>query len=168
MQDAENILIRICDLKRISQFCLILISIFSLTACGIMQKTVVKEKSKGQEVVETASKQLGRRFIMGGDSPRKGFDCSGLLWWAYHKHGINIPRISVHQLKAGKNIDYKDIEPGDIIIFRTNRGPHGLHTGLYSGNGLFIHSSSKMKKVRKEKLDTEYWRKRLIAVRRPF
>lgn len=122
--------------------------------------------TRGANVIETAQSQMGKKYRPGGASPQKGFDCSGLVWWSYKQHGINVPRITSDQAKTGKAVPKKLARPGDIVIFRTGNSPRGLHSGLYCGNGSFIHSPGKGKKVCLDKLTGSYWKDRLVAVRR--
>ena len=102
---------------------------------------------------------------MGGASPSRGFDCSGLIWWAYRQNGLKVPRVTVDQARAGYAVPKSAPRPGDIMVFRTSSGPRGLHTGIYAGNNTFIHSPSRGKTVRRENMEP-YWGNRLIAVRR--
>ena len=103
--------------------------------------------------------------ISGGTTPR-GFDCSGLIWWAYRKHGITIPRLTEDQAKVGISVKKHAVQPGDIIIFKTCKGRSGLHTGMYTGNGQFIHSPTKGKRVRHDHMENTYWKKKLYVIRR--
>lgn len=120
----------------------------------------------GQKIVKTAYSQMGQRYRYGGDSPQKGFDCSGLIWWTYKKHGIPVPRITTDQASAGKPVPRSQAKPGDIVVFRTGTSPRGLHTGIYSGNGTFIHSPRRGERVRMESMDIPYWDRTFIGVRR--
>ena len=115
---------------------------------------------------QTARSQIGAHYRLGGTTP-KGFDCSGLIWWAYRQHGINVPRVTDAQAKAGYGVGRGiAMRPGDILVFDTNRGRTGLHTALYTGNGRFVHSPTSGKRVREDSLAQEYWKKRLIRIRR--
>lgn len=122
--------------------------------------------AKAQHVVTTAHKAMGTKYRSGGDAPHKGFDCSGLIWWAYHKNGIAVPRITRDQAIAGISVPQHKARHGDIVVFRTRQGPQGLHTGMYAGDGNFIHSPRKGERVRMESLEIPYWRDKLVAVRR--
>lgn len=115
------------------------------------------------KVVTTAYSQMGKAYRLGGASPAKGFDCSGLLYWAYRKNGVNVPRVSHEQARAGTGVSPSRARPGDIVVFRT--GARNLHTGMYIGNNSFIHSPSSGGRVRIESMDVNYWKKRLVAVR---
>jgi cell wall-associated NlpC family hydrolase len=118
------------------------------------------------KVVRTAYAQMGTKYRYGGASPRKGFDCSGLIWWTYRQHGINIPRIARKQAKSGHKVAVRNVRLGDIVVFRTGWSPRSLHTGIYAGGNSFIHSPSSGKRVRLSSMKAPYWRKRLVSVRR--
>lgn len=117
------------------------------------------------KIVKTAYSQLGKKYSPGNATPKKGFDCSGLVWWSYKQHGIKVPRITTDQARTGMKIPPKLAMAGDIMVFRVSNSPRGLHTGIYTGAGKFIHSPSSGKKVCIEALKP-YWNKKLIAIRR--
>ena len=146
-----------------------LLAILLLGGCGFFgQKTVDSGPGsvKAHKVVRTAYSQMGRQYRSGGASPHKGFDCSGLIWWAYRQHGVKVPRITTDQARAGQAVPKARPRPGDIVVFRTGNSPRGLHTGIYAGGGSFIHSPRKGERVRMESLNIPYWKSKLIAVRR--
>lgn len=121
--------------------------------------------SKGLQIVNTAKSQLGVRYILGGASP-KGFDCSGLIWWAYKQHGIAIPRVTRDQAYAGRAVSLNALQPADIIVFAQAGAPNSLHTALYIGNNEFIHSPNSKSHVRIESLTSTYWKKYFALARR--
>ena len=123
-----------------------------------------RDRASGQSVVKTARSAIGTPYVRGGRNPG-GFDCSGLIWWAYRQNGLKVPRVTVDQARAGYAVPKSSPRPGDIMVFRTSSGPRGLHTGIYAGNNTFIHSPSRGKTVRRENMQP-YWGNRLIAVRR--
>ncbi|MDR2727273.1 MAG: C40 family peptidase [Deltaproteobacteria bacterium] len=141
-----------------------------LSGCGLKQvvppgkRTEELAPAKANQVVATVRKQIGVHYRYGGSTPR-GFDCSGLIWWGYKQHGINVPRVAADQATTGRGVSVSAALPGDILVFRTTSG---LHTGLYAGNGVFIHAPSSGKRVREESLKSTYWRPRLTAVRRVY
>lgn len=153
-------------------FLLVLVIIYFNMLGGCSSKKVIvgehclrKNTLLTQHIVKTAQSQLGTRYILGGTSPR-GFDCSGLVWWAYKKHGICIPRLTEDQARAGIAVKFYAIQPGDIIIFKTRKGRSGLHSGLYTGSGKFIHSPKSGKHVRHDKVEDSYWKSKLHTIRR--
>ncbi len=145
---------------------LLLCTCFFLGACG--SKKVDSPNvavSKGVAITKTAKSQLGKYYKFGGTSPKTGFDCSGLIQWAYKQHGVKVPRQTVAQAKAGKRIKSTKARPGDIIVFKTRGSGTGLHTGIYVGDNKFIHSPRTGAKVRIESLN-KYWKPKLVSVRR--
>ena len=121
--------------------------------------------SKVSDVIKTAKSYIGTPYVFGGTTP-KGFDCSGLIWWTYKQHGLRIPRVTADQAKAGHKVAAAHARPGDIVVFRTDSSPRGLHTGIYAGGDSFIHSPSAGKKVSMASMKSPYWRDRLVSVRR--
>jgi len=140
----------------------------SITGCGFFASNAVRppDSVRTHKVVRTAYAQMGKKYRLGGASPQKGFDCSGLVWWSYKQHGITVPRISAEQARTGRKVAQKAARPGDIVVFRTGNSPRGLHTGIYAGGHKFIHSPSKGKTVCMDSLAQGYWRDSLISIRR--
>jgi hypothetical protein len=119
----------------------------------------------GQEICATARTALGVRYKTGGSQPATGFDCSGLVHWIFAQHGIDLPRTAKEQTFAGIGVARKKLRPGDVVVFKIS-GRNNLHTGVYTGNGKFIHSPSSGKKVREDTLESKYWKPRFLAARR--
>ncbi|WP_459934765.1 C40 family peptidase [Fundidesulfovibrio butyratiphilus] len=128
---------------------------------GPQRRQVYKES-----VLETARQQIGVPYRSGGESPREGFDCSGLVQWTYARHGVKLPRRTEDQLKAGRPVSKSDLIPGDLVFFNVSRKRWGLHVGIYSGKGRFIHSPTPGSRVREESLDIRYWVRTYIGARR--
>jgi peptidoglycan DL-endopeptidase CwlO len=82
-----------------------------------------------------AMTQLGRAYHYSGYSPATGFDCSGLVSWAFSKAGHDIPHQSAAIWSLGKRVPLTAVMPGDIVSF----GGQG-HIGIYLGRGLYVHS----------------------------
>ena len=117
----------------------------------------------GKAISRTAHKAVGVSYKPGGNSPKSGFDCSGLVCWAYAQNGVSVPRTTVEQNRMGTRVSKSNLQPGDVVVFQIRRG---LHTGIYTGNGKFIHSPSRGKKVREEDMNQKYWKDKFIAGRR--
>ena len=115
-------------------------------------------------VIATIRNMIGAPYQYGGITP-SGFDCSGLVWYSHKRAGIQIPRTASQQYKAGRKISAGDLEPGDLLFFRISR-TRTEHVATYIGNGVFVHAPSSGKKVTTERLDSPYWNKRLLGVRR--
>lgn len=124
------------------------------------------EQNIRRGIVEAAKKNIGSKYKFGGTTPQTGFDCSGLILWSYLQYGIQIPRTTWEQMKAGQAVKEESLEPSDILVFKMRRrGRTRYHTGLYAGEGKFIHSPRTGKKIHISSL-TEYWKKRLVSARR--
>ena len=122
-------------------------------------------KASGPNVVATAKTQLGKPYKYGGTSPKTGFDCSGLILWSYSQYGVKVPRLARDQAKTGKAVKKSQLRHGDIVVFRIS-GRSGIHTGIYSGNGKFVHSPSSGKRIREDSINTDYWKRRYVSGRR--
>lgn len=139
---------------------------FLLAGCGFFGANYdVPPRAGDNKILASACTQMGKKYCPGGSSPKKGFDCSGLVWWSYNQNGINVPRITADQARAGRKIPPKLAKAGDIMVFKVKNSPRGLHTGIYAGNDTFIHSPSSGKRVCLATLKP-YWQNKLIAVRR--
>ncbi|MEO8479197.1 MAG: C40 family peptidase [Gemmatimonadota bacterium] len=122
-------------------------------------------------VVSTALEEMGQPYVWGGTGDGSGgFDCSGLIYYAYGQHGIRIPRTSASQAGAGIPIrrDIDELLPGDILTFAVD-GDKISHVGLYVGEGRFIHSAAKgvsISRLAEDDPTGRYWLRRWVGVRR--
>ena len=121
-------------------------------------------------VVETALAVMGAPYDWGG-TDQNGFDCSGLIQYAYGQHGVVLPRISRDQMRMGAAVDREAgaLRPGDVLGFSADRSSRITHVGLYVGEGQFIHSSStgvKVSSLGAEDPDSRWWRDRWVGARR--
>ncbi|MDO5537425.1 MAG: C40 family peptidase [Desulfovibrionaceae bacterium] len=137
-----------------------------LSGCGFLGSSPDDGMAtpQAQKAVQAAYSQVGKPYRLGGASPRQGFDCSGLIYWAYKSNGVKVPRRTSDQIRAGYGVSRDDTLPGDIVVFRM--GARALHTGMYAGGNSFIHSPRKGSNVRMESLSKPYWSKRLVSIRR--
>lgn len=118
------------------------------------------------DVVAEAKRYLGVRYIYGGETTR-GFDCSGFVYYVYKKvEGVTLPRVSSAQASVGVKVDKSELQPGDLVFFRTGRSTRINHAGIYIGNGQFIHASSGGGQVRIDSLSDGYYSKRFVTARR--
>lgn len=124
-----------------------------------------KENSGEASVVKTALSYHGARYAYGGLSSR-GFDCSGFVKYVYQKHGINLPHSAGAQFNYGKPLSKSELQPGDLVFFRTGRSRGINHVGIYIGNGKFIHASSARGRVRIDSLNEGYYKARYLGARR--
>jgi hypothetical protein len=98
-------------------------------------------------IVARARAQLGRRYRHGGETPARGFDCSGLVSWVLATFRVDVPRTAAQQSVVGAEVpmDTSALRPGDLLTF--GRGRRVTHIGIYVGNGRFVHASSRAGRV---------------------
>jgi cell wall-associated NlpC family hydrolase len=138
------------------------------------KKTIIAKKgqtssNKGKGVpgvVGTALSYQGTRYSYGGLSSR-GFDCSGFVKYVYQRHGLNLPHNAAGQYGYGKPVSKGELQPGDLVFFRTGRSRGINHVGIYIGNGKFIHASSAKGRVKIDSLNEGYYKARFVGARRP-
>jgi cell wall-associated NlpC family hydrolase len=96
------------------------------------------ERGLGSVIVAEAETYLGTPYVWGGENPRSGFDCSGLVQWVYAEAGISLPRVAQDQYDAGPHLAAgATLYPGDLVFFGS--GPSAVeHVGIYVGNGDMI------------------------------
>jgi hypothetical protein len=122
-------------------------------------------------IVATAAAAMGRPYEFGGTGENgEGFDCSGLIQYAFSKHGIALPRVSTDQAREGTKVDRKAelLKPADLLTF-SNRGGKVTHVGLYIGGGRFIHSATRGVQVSTLSAGDPYgrwWYTRWVGVQR--
>ena len=107
----------------------------------------------------------GTPYVLGG-SGRKGVDCSGFVQTTFFdRFGIKLPRQTKEQANYGQYIDKADIQTGDLVFFKTGRGPNGYHVGSYVKEDKFLHASTKGGVIYSS-LNSDYWRKAYWQARR--
>ncbi|OBJ49765.1 peptidoglycan hydrolase RipC [Mycobacterium sp. 1423905.2] len=89
------------------------------------------------QVVQAALTQVGSPYVWGGAAPG-GFDCSGLVMWAFQQAGIALPHSSQALAHGGQPVNLSDLQPGDVLTFYSDAS----HTGIYVGDGMMVHSST--------------------------
>jgi peptidoglycan DL-endopeptidase CwlO len=91
--------------------------------------------ARAAAAVAAARAALGRPYVWGANGPA-GFDCSGLMQWAYAQAGVALPRTSQGQRYAGRQIPFSQARPGDLVTYRSDAS----HVAMYMGNGQVIHA----------------------------
>ena len=97
----------------------------------------------GMAAVQAAVSQLGVPYVFGGEQPGVGFDCSGLVQWAWGQAGVTIPRTTETEWPALTHVSLDALEPGDLLFYRnldndaSPANPDGLvdHVVMYTGSG---------------------------------
>lgn len=153
---------------------LVCCSMATLVACSTSSTKNSRINYKGQindpiMAIALLSEQqyewAGTPYVLGG-SGRKGVDCSGFVQTTFFdRFGIKLPRQTKEQANYGQYIDKADIQTGDLVFFKTGRGPNGYHVGIYVKEDKFLHASTKGGVIYSS-LNSDYWRKAYWQARR--
>ncbi|WP_059103030.1 C40 family peptidase [Shouchella shacheensis] len=102
---------------------------------------------EAEDLIEDGKQFLGLPYLWAGVSGF-GFDCSGFTHSLYKAHGIEIPRDSGDQAKAGTFVEREDWQTGDLLFFARDGGTGTVHhVGMYIGDGEMIHAPNSAKTV---------------------
>lgn len=116
-------------------------------------------------LVSSAMGFIGVAYRFGGTTPR-GFDCSGFMQYVFRKaFAVNLPRVSAEQAKVGVHVSRNNLQPGDMVFFRT-AGKRISHVGMYVGGNRFIHAPRTGKRIEITSLGNQYWSARYATARR--
>lgn len=113
--------------------------------------------------------QIGKPYRWGGTSPRTGFDCSGLVYYAYKDLvKFRIPRTAneMYHLRDAAAVDRGELQSGDLVFFRTRGRGTADHVGVYVGNGKFIQSPRTGRDIQITSLSEDYWQRHYVGARR--
>jgi cell wall-associated NlpC family hydrolase len=90
----------------------------------------------GMQAFAAAKSQIGVPYVWGGESPRSGFDCSGLTQWSWAQAGISIPRTASEQYAALPHVSLTALQPGDLLFYYNLDGDDQVdHVVMYGGSG---------------------------------
>lgn len=123
--------------------------------------------TSSSDVVNYATQYLGYPYVVGGKNPTTGFDCSGFTRYVFLNFGYSLGSTAASQNSVGDEISRSDLEPGDLILF-LNEAKTGIgHTGIYIGDGNFIHAANPDRGVVTDNLNTNsYYNERFVIARR--
>ncbi|MDG9886468.1 C40 family peptidase [Pseudomonas putida CSV86] len=124
--------------------------------------------SQSSDVLSRAVNQLGTPYRWGGSTPGKGFDCSGLVKYAFNDiDEVDLPRTSNAMANGdhGVKVERKDLKPGDLLFFNI-RSRRVNHVAIYLGNDRFIHAPRTGKNVTIDTLNKPYWQKHYVVAKR--
>lgn len=94
--------------------------------------------SAAATAVRVALQQVGVPYVYGGASPQSGFDCSGLVMYAWAAAGVSLPHYTVSQFDDTARITTGELLPGDLVFYDNYSGPQPGHVALYIGNGQVV------------------------------
>lgn len=119
-----------------------------------------------RRIADDALHLLGVPYRRGGTSPRRGFDCSGLVHYVFaHAVHILLPRTVRGLSRVGKWVSRRHLQVGDLLLFHTQR-PRFSHVGIYIGDGEFVHAPRPGARVQVGSLRDPYWRRHFTGARR--
>jgi cell wall-associated NlpC family hydrolase len=141
--------------------CALLGVLLVVAACGsgAALQQPGQETSPGQRAAVAALQQVGVPYEYGGQSPR-GFDCSGLVHYAYQRAGVSIPRTTTQLWTAARPVHGDELRAGDLLFFRIDGKLS--HVGLYVGKRRFVHAPQSGRTVAVASLEAPFYRQALI------
>jgi cell wall-associated NlpC family hydrolase len=135
-------------------------TVVGISAVTPQSNTVVAPPPTHGGVVAVAMSQLGTPYVWGGAAPG-GFDCSGLVMWAYAQVGVSLPHSTYALFAMGVPISRDQLQPGDLVFF------DGVgHVGIYIGGDQFIHAPHTGDVVRISSLDDPWYSAEYVGARR--
>jgi hypothetical protein len=118
-----------------------------------------------EKLVRAAESFIGVDYAWGGTTSLGGFDCSGLVRAVYQLNGLNLPRSVTEQYRAGTEVPRDRLLKGDLVFFSPSPRGGLSHVGIYVGRDAFIHAPGKGKKVRRESLESGYFKEHFCGGR---
>ncbi|MBU6335386.1 MAG: SH3 domain-containing protein [Chloroflexi bacterium] len=119
------------------------------------------------DVASYAVQFVGYRYVWGGTSPSRGFDCSGLMQYVYRQFGVGIPRLAASQFSTsvGASVGAMgNLAPGDLMFFVNTDGRRGIsHVAMYIGDGRMVHAMSPRYGVQVSGIWNDYWTARYVG-----
>ena len=135
----------------------------TMAAMGISGSTAPAPTSGGGgSAVSAARAAIGTPYAYGGTTTA-GFDCSGLVVYAFKQAGVSLPRTSFAQFGAGSAVDRANIQAGDLVFFNAN-GPGASHVGIATSNSTVISATTHG--VREHAISDSYWGSHYVGARR--
>ena len=141
--------------------------VHSIPSASAAPVRVSRSSDSADELIGSAMGLLGVAYRYGGTSASTGFDCSGFMQHIFRRSmGLNLPRTSAEQAKMGVGVSRGELQPGDMVFFRTMGRGRISHVGLYIGNDRFIHAPRTGKRIEITSLSNKYWNAKYAFARR--
>ncbi|MDX1609508.1 MAG: C40 family peptidase [Halofilum sp. (in: g-proteobacteria)] len=140
----------------------LLAAVLLLGACAGMPDagSHARDPALPAEAARIAQSMQGQPYRWGGEDP-DGFDCSGLVHYAYQQAGVRVPRTARQQYEAVRPLYVDQLVPGDLVFF-TMPGKFLSHVGIYIGDRRFVHALNPRNPVMVSNIDDDYWQRRLV------
>jgi cell wall-associated NlpC family hydrolase len=137
-----------------------LLAVLLLASCATAPQ---RTGSPAARAAGNAERLVGTPYRYGGATP-EGFDCSGLIYYAFLQAGVTLPRSTELQQRASAPIPLSEARSGDLLFFDLEG--RVSHVGLYLGDGRFVHAPSTGKTVQFASLELDYYRRHFAGVGR--
>lgn len=123
--------------------------------------------ASGQDIARYAKRFEGLPYVWAGDSPKKGFDCSGLTMFVVRKVvGMEITHSVEQQWTYGSKVKRGAWKAGDLVFFKNTYGRGLTHVGIFLGDGKFIHAENEDTGVVITPIDNSYYVDHYAGARR--
>lgn len=129
------------------------------SSAGAHAEPVASVDAVGQRVAAIALEQVGVPYRYGGATPA-GFDCSGLVHYAYGQIGRSVPRTTGELWRRARPVPRDELRAGDLLFFSI--AGKMQHVGLYVGDGYFAHAPQTGRSVEVESLSADFYRAALL------
>ena len=143
-------------------------STFVSMITGINSDAKEEEKPIGNQVTEFATQFLGNPYVYGGISLTEGADCSGFTMFVFDHFGISLSHYAPTQADVGTYVPRDKLKPGDLVLFSYYGSDSIGHSGIYIGDGNFIHAANSSRGVVIDTLDSGYYLDNYVTARRLF
>ncbi len=121
----------------------------------------------GQGMANQALSYRGMPYISGASSPKRGFDCSGLVYFLLRQRGYHPPRTAAALARYGTVVPKSQLQAGDMVFFANTYKRGVSHIGVYVGNNKFVHAANSRSGVKVSSLSESYYQKKWHSARRP-
>ncbi len=144
----------------------------AVTAAPVTEEVSYSASYSPDGLISVATAMLGKPYTWSEESPSKGFDCSGLVYFCLRTCGVSVSRYSASGFSSVSKwteiTSISDLQKGDLVFFKNDTSSNVSHTGIYAGGGKFIHASSSAGKVITSSITTAYWTRNFVNGRRVF
>jgi cell wall-associated NlpC family hydrolase len=114
------------------------------------------QQTRGLAIARDARSLLGTPYRYGGNDPRSGFDCSGLVVYVHRAQGLQVPRTAAEQHRVARPLPREALRPGDLVFFRVD-SRQVSHVGVYVGEGRFVHAPRSGRPVGEDRIDDPWY-----------
>jgi hypothetical protein len=128
------------------------------------------EAAQANPIVSIAMQYVGVPYQWGGESPKSGFDCSGLVAYVFAKLGVSLPHYAAAQWYSPDAVWVAPnrLQPGDLVFFTGSDGTRKApgHVGIYVGDGYLIDAPHTGSFVRIDSLDARWFANKYVGAKR--